>query len=260
MKVGTGIYLEKFSKNPNFYRNEYQCLEIQDFVMPDNLGKNRHALVNKYNTMLKNYKGILSVHGPYIDLHPTSFDPLIRDVCMQRYRQVLSVAKNLNAKYVILHSDYEPIKEYNGYEDYLLQQNIIFWEEFIKEFETLKITAVIENIHNKDGSLIKNIIDAVNSPYLGACLDTGHAYALGKSDITTWVEYYGQRLRYIHLHDNHGAQDQHLPLGEGSIDFKNFFRKLREIRYDSLLICEIFGEINIQRQNLKQLEHFMCNR
>ncbi|MCC5909610.1 MAG: sugar phosphate isomerase/epimerase [Clostridiaceae bacterium] len=257
MKIGTGIYLEKLNQNPDFYQEAYTCLELQDFVMPNNLDENRDSLIDQYTTVLKNYKGLLTIHGPYIDLHPTSFDPLVRDVCVQRYRQALGAAKALNAKFMVVHSNYENITHYAGYETYFLQESISFWKNLIKEFEASKVTAVIENIHNKNAHLIRSIIDAVDSPYLAACLDTGHAHALGKSQLITWVESYGQHLQYIHLHDNNGEQDQHLPLGEGTIDFQVFFAKLKEIQYDSVMICEIFGEIESQQKNLKQLEILM---
>lgn len=257
MKIGTGIYLEKLNQNPHFYQEAYTCLEIQDFVMPSNLDENRNRIIDQYNTILKNYKGLLTIHGPYIDLHPSSFDPLVRDVCAQRYRQALTTATALNAKYMVVHSDYAPIVHYEGYEVYLLEQSILFWKDLIREFEASKVTVVIENVHNRNPHLIGNIIDAVDSPYLGACLDTGHAHALGKSHLTTWVKSYGQHLQYIHLHDNHGEQDQHLPLGEGNIDFEVFFASLKEAHYDSIMICEIFGEIESQQKNLKQLQVLM---
>jgi len=37
-------------------------------------------------------------------------------------------------------------------------------------------------------------------------------------------------IAQLHLHDNTGAWDDHLPLGRGNIDFKSFFRQLREIQ------------------------------
>ncbi|AOY75620.1 sugar phosphate isomerase/epimerase family protein [Clostridium formicaceticum] len=257
MKIGTGIYLEKLKENPDFYQETYTCLELQDFVMPSNLDENRNEIVEEYRAILKNYKGLLTIHGPYIDLHPTSFDPLVRDLCAQRYRQALQAAAALNAKFMVVHSDYESAAYYEGYEDYFLKQSILFWKNIISEFEALRVTVVIENIHNKTADLIKSVINTVNSPYLAACLDTGHAHALGKSLLTPWVASYGQHLQYIHLHDNHGEKDQHLSLGEGSIDFEEFFIKLKESHYDSVIVCEIFEGIEIQQKNLKQLETFL---
>ena len=32
----------------------------------------------------------------------------------------------------------------------------------------------------------------------------------------------------IHLHDNHGESDEHLPIGNGSIDFEPIFRTIEE--------------------------------
>jgi sugar phosphate isomerase/epimerase len=42
----------------------------------------------------------------------------------------------------------------------------------------------------------------------------------------------------IHLHDNHRQADEHLPLGEGDIDFPAIFSFLRERRLTPILTIE----------------------
>jgi len=34
------------------------------------------------------------------------------------------------------------------------------------------------------------------------------------------------KLVHIHMHDNHGVWDEHLPLGQGAIDYPDFFAAL----------------------------------
>lgn len=257
MKIGTGIYLEKVKENLDFYQESYNVLELQDFVMPDNLGKNYEKLIKEYKSLLKNYKGTLTLHGPYIDLHPTSFDPLIREVSIKRYRQTLMAANELNAKYIVIHSDYDIGKVYDGYEDYLFEESILSWKELIKEFEYMKVTAVMENVHNINPNLIKRIINEINSPYLKACLDIGHANVYSNVNLTQWLDDYKEELAYIHLHDNNGKKDQHLPIGRGNIDFKGFFNKIKQISQDLIIICEIFGDIDEQYENLVELTKLM---
>jgi sugar phosphate isomerase/epimerase len=40
------------------------------------------------------------------------------------------------------------------------------------------------------------------------------------------------------VHDNHGKRDEHLPPGDGDIDFKPIAGALRSISYNGLLIAE----------------------
>ena len=41
-----------------------------------------------------------------------------------------------------------------------------------------------------------------------------------------WVDSLGDHLGEIHLHDNHGTADEHLPVGEGTFPFKELMRLL----------------------------------
>ncbi len=42
-----------------------------------------------------------------------------------------------------------------------------------------------------------------------------------------WVRIMAPYLVEVHLHDNAGSRDDHLPMGEGNIDFPSLFRLIR---------------------------------
>jgi len=46
-------------------------------------------------------------------------------------------------------------------------------------------------------------------------------------ELDRWVQVLGPYLRQLHLHDNRGEEDEHLALGQGSIDFKSLFGALK---------------------------------
>ncbi len=54
-------------------------------------------------------------------------------------------------------------------------------------------------------------------PGMGVTIDIGHAHTLGL--VGEFLPYLG-RASHLHIHDNHGEHDEHLPLGEGTIDWK----------------------------------------
>jgi sugar phosphate isomerase/epimerase len=43
----------------------------------------------------------------------------------------------------------------------------------------------------------------------------------------------------MHLHDNFGEFDNHLPLGDGNINFPRIFRALKKINYTGRIILEM---------------------
>ncbi|MCD6407753.1 sugar phosphate isomerase/epimerase [bacterium] len=64
--------------------------------------------------------------------------------------------------------------------------------------------------------------------------DTGHCN-IGFSP-AEGVKMLGSRISHIHLHDNNGKKDQHLPPGKGNIDFDNFFTELWKIDRKKLTV------------------------
>lgn len=69
-------------------------------------------------------------------------------------------------------------------------------------------------------------------PTIYFCLDVGHAK-------------FGKLLKHIHIHDNIGGdsekQDLHLPIGDGKINFKPIFEKLKETKYSGNITLEVYN-------------------
>jgi sugar phosphate isomerase/epimerase len=42
------------------------------------------------------------------------------------------------------------------------------------------------------------------------------------------------------MHDNHGKHDEHLPLGNGKIDFRKVVKLLKNYNYDRTVTFEVF--------------------
>lgn len=81
-------------------------------------------------------------------------------------------------------------------------------------------------------------------PDLRMTLDIGHAQLLAKQNTSfRFIEEHCSRIAHIHAHDNNGGKsakdDLHLPLGEGSVDYKAIFRSLLEKGYDSTVTIEV---------------------
>ena len=68
------------------------------------------------------------------------------------------------------------------------------------------------------------LYDRISSPRLAFCFDCGHAHCFtpGMDPLAM----FGDRLVTTHLHDNHGHKDEHLLIGEGTVDLEDVFRRL----------------------------------
>lgn len=89
------------------------------------------------------------------------------------------------------------------------------------------------------------MLEAVGEDNVGICLDTGHA------NTTKTLEGFlrlGEKIIHMHANDNHGDDDDHLALGDGSIDWDNVFRSLTG--YNGCVVVEV----NSLEDGIKSLE------
>jgi sugar phosphate isomerase/epimerase len=77
-------------------------------------------------------------------------------------------------------------------------------------------------------------------------LDVGHAHMAqrpGEPNPTgELLQSFGSRLAHVHVHDNLGGDDLHLPLGVGSVDWPFVIRALKGAGYDGTVTLEVFAE------------------
>jgi sugar phosphate isomerase/epimerase len=155
----------------------------------------------------------LSVHGPFGDLCPGSFDPRVRDLARSRFEQARDIAVRLNAQHLVLHHCYVPhTTPPSGW----LPRSTEFWCAFLDGVPP-GISVHLENLLELDTELIAAVIDAIDRPNLDIALDIGHSHCRSHLSVVEWIEALGDRIGYVHLHDNCGQEDEHLALGEGTI-------------------------------------------
>jgi sugar phosphate isomerase/epimerase len=81
------------------------------------------------------------------------------------------------------------------------------------------------------------VLGALDTIDVGICLDTGHAHLSG--DLRTVVHKLSGHLWMVHASDNRGQFDDHLPPGEGNIQWDRFIDQLACMHFHGTLILEI---------------------
>ena len=198
-------------------------IEIQGFYNPILIEtKESDNLVEEYKSILKNLNGGKSLHAPFWDLNLGSKNPAIKKATMDAFNYAYDVAKKLDCTEIVVHNGFVPNTSfYQGW----VKNAITFWQEFFDDKDS-SITIMIENQCEEDSEVLKMEIDAVNDPRLKICLDIGHAHANSNMSVENWIVSLGDRIGYLHLHNNHGKltsrpsylNDEHLGLSDGSID------------------------------------------
>lgn len=98
------------------------------------------------------------------------------------------------------------------------------------------------------------IFSVVKSPYLGFCIDYGHANMTG--NILSFINQLAPYLSYAHVNDNFGGDDQHLAFGEGNVNWRKTLRSSLAVGFKGPYILEYQVKNNI-KNNIEKLFYFL---
>jgi len=229
--------------NPEVYMDGFYVEE----AVPSDLDRLREAFGAAGLTM--------TVHGPYMDMNPGAIDEATRLSTVAMYEKVFAVIERLRPLAVVLHAGYHE-KKYKGDHELWLSQSMKTWPAFVAEAERLGTVIAVENIFEREPSTLRLLMDRIESPNFGICLDAGHLRVFSRVDMEEWFSALGPRIAEVHLHDNHGKHDDHLPLGEGSIDIPRFMALLKKYAADPIYTIEPHGE-DVMRRALEAVKRYL---
>jgi len=179
----------------------------------------------------------ITVHGPFWDLCFGSVDHRIREVAVSRYGSLLDLMEEIRPERIVCHTGFDP-RHHRGHRRTWIDNGLSTLTPLVRRAETLRTPLVLENVWEEDPSLHLELLERMKSPWLGFCLDTGHQHSFSKTTLDKWLEVMWRHLKELHIHDNDGAFDSHLPVGSGTIDFDYLFNFLREKGVSPVLTLE----------------------
>lgn len=215
-------------------------LEISRLPNSDKLDSDFEGILSCLKNELSGFKGEVTFHALFSGLNPASKDAAIQKIVEKRFQQSFIAGKSINAENIVFHSGNKGMKNKPS-DDYFVEHSIIFWKEFIKQFEDADIHATLENVSEYYPQVTKTVVDEVNSPYLNLTLDTGHANLTCDIDPSDWIKFYGKKLTHMHLHNNSKTNDDHAGFNYGTINFLRVFKTLKDENLHPLLVLEIFN-------------------
>lgn len=179
----------------------------------------------------------ITLHGPFWDLSPGSVDPFVRQITRLRLQQFFDLLTLFRPVQVVCHTGYDP-RHYRSYRKAYLERSLSIWEPLVEQAERLRIPLLLENVWEHDPEFHRELFERIPSPWFGFCLDVGHQHSFSATPLSEWLEVLVDFLKEIHLHDNDGSYDDHLPVGKGTIDFVFLFRFLQDRAQFPLLTLE----------------------
>lgn len=199
------------------------------------------------------FQGTIAVHGPFIGMEYAHVDHLIRDAVNRRLDMTFDVAVKLKASRVILHSGYTPEIDLFKLQDSWLKRNVEFWQREIRRWADAGILIVLENETEKSPDLTIRLVNQVDNPFLGLCMDIGHQHLFSELDAPGWVQRMDNRLLHIHLHDNDRTGDSHRSIGRGTIDFEPFYAAIMKQAPQVTISLEVEDKMEVKMADLHNL-------
>ena len=167
----------------------------------------------------------LSIHGPCVAVNLANPE---QTTYLEAFEATFTYAAKIKADFVVVHTN-EEIGEAKEALKELVKQRLA---EVIAMAEKYGVKVLIENV----GLCCKNNVLFTYEDFLAlfeqfptadALLDTGHAHVNGW-DLAKVVKDLGSRLKACHVHDNSGKGDEHLPVGQGTIAWGDYFAAVKE--------------------------------
>lgn len=193
----------------------------------------------------------ITFHAPFMDLRPGAIDPKIRQITVERLQQVFDLVPCFHPKSVVCHASFDE-RYYVSLDQVWLENSIATWEPFLSLAEKLDTRIAFENVYETEPRHLKMLLDAFPSPHACLCFDVGHFNVFSRTPLEEWLEALGSRVGQLHLHDNHGAADEHLPVGEGNFPFGDLFQCIRARDMNPIITLEAHSEENL-RQTVKNI-------
>jgi sugar phosphate isomerase/epimerase len=186
-----------------------------------------------------------SFHAPFADdIDISSPDLTRREHALDEILRAVEAAALLGVHYFVIHPGPENAEIPSREERMLRIENVCaVLERVAARCDELGIQCVLENklphlMFGQSADLLW-ILACLEGNRVGACLDTGHAHLAG--DLYALVYKMAPHLRLLHVHDNRGHGDDHLPPGDGRIDWTALLRELAAVQFNGSFILELAG-------------------
>ncbi|MFQ5736393.1 MAG: sugar phosphate isomerase/epimerase family protein [Thermodesulfobacteriota bacterium] len=197
----------------------------------------------------------ITMHGPYMNVNPGSSNEETRLHTVDRYAKTFEAASVLRPVNIVLHAGYDAGR-FRGGPAQWMEQSMKTWPRFVRRAEDLGVTIAAENIFETGPSTLKALVRELGSPNFRVCLDSGHLSVFSGVPLEEWFRELGPDIAEVHLHDNRGGADEHLPIGEGVIDFPLFFRLLERYASGPVYTIEPHGE-EVMRRAIKAVRAYL---
>ena len=162
--------------------------------------------------------------------------------------QSIDAAAILGVDYAVLHPNTYtiPLKNFRRQEAY--DAVMAHLSPFVEHASKVGVNIVVENMRvvhksvmvHRYGDSPDEICEIADSLGVGICWDFGHANIDGLKQSEA-LAHVGSRVKVLHVNDNFGEEDIHIPPFCGNVDWKDAMQGLKNIGFNGLLNYEVLS-------------------
>jgi sugar phosphate isomerase/epimerase len=210
----------------------------QKFKAWEVVGEGLHFLPEiekSFLDIVPSYDVKFSAHGPLSDVNIGSLNPRLREAAAKEITDGLNSASRMDFEVYTIHPGFwTPIGMLDTEAVYKAVHTSL--SEVDRVSKDVGVKVALENMPDMPVTMGKtpdDLFSMLEGTDLGICFDVGHAHTAGTVD--DFLAHCDKFIN-VHVHDNRGKRDEHLPIGEGSIDFKKVIADLED--YKGRLVIE----------------------
>jgi sugar phosphate isomerase/epimerase len=195
------------------------------------------------------------VHAPWAGINIATPNTVLRRAVLKRLTKSIVYAGQLDCRLWLFHpgsrtglSHIYPGKDW--------QLNLQSVHTLLNVARREGVEIAIENTPEPFPSLMKSVDDFHRfyedlEDDIGMVLDVAHANL--NRQIQDFIKQFSKKIVHIHVSDNYGANDLHLGIGYGSIDWENVAKLVKEAEYGNIIMIESAEHVEESVQFLRRL-------
>ena len=204
-------------------------------------------------SMMKSYDLTYSIHAPFNDINIASLNESVREMSVIELIKIMNMASELDIKTVTIHPGLYSMVV-SGLED----RSIMAAKRSLRTLDRMAqecgVRLCVENMPGFRfflGQTAEQMSELLEGTNLPICLDIGHANTTGQ--LNEIIDTLGSRIMNVHIHDNDGKQDQHLTIGEGTVDFDDCLKRLSSYGGRYIIECKTLESGSESQDRLSRL-------
>ena len=197
----------------------------------------------------------VTVHAPFAGINIAVPSPVLRRTIMRRLEKSIFYAGQLDCRLWLFHPGLKTgVSHFYPGEDWQLNMDSIRALLRIARKEGVEIA--VENVPEPFPFVVKNVQDFTRfyeefDDDIGLVLDVAHANL--SRQIQDFIRQFSNKIVHVHVSDNDGANDLHLGIGYGTIDWEGVAKAIKKAKYGNVIMLESIEHVEESLQTLRKL-------